>query len=48
MKLDLEIRHDVEEELQWEPDLDATDVAVTGKNGVVSLTGYVQSYSEKF
>jgi osmotically-inducible protein OsmY len=38
----------VEEELKWEPDLDATDIAVDVKNGVVTLTGFVRSYSEKW
>ncbi|MEN3296340.1 MAG: hypothetical protein V7642_5593 [Burkholderiales bacterium] len=48
MKTDDEIKRDVEEELRWDPDIDATDVAVAVKDGVVTLTGFVPSYSQKF
>lgn len=48
MKSDSEIKNDVEAELQWDPDVDATDIAVTVKNGVVTLAGFVPSYSQKF
>jgi osmotically-inducible protein OsmY len=37
----------VEDELRWDPDIDATDVGVSVKNGVVTLTGYVRSYLQK-
>jgi osmotically-inducible protein OsmY len=48
MKTDSEIERDVKEELGWDPDLDATDIAVSVKKGVVTLTGFVKSYSDKF
>lgn len=48
MRSDSDIKRDVEDELRWDPDIDATDVAVAVKNGVVMLTGFVRSYSEKF
>jgi osmotically-inducible protein OsmY len=48
MKSDSEIERDVREELQWHPDLDATDIAVSVKNGVVALTGFVSSYTDKY
>jgi osmotically-inducible protein OsmY len=48
MKSDSEIKKDVEDELRWEPDLDATDIAVAAKDGVVTLTGFVPSYAQKF
>lgn len=47
MKTDAMIKRDVEDELRWDPDIDATDIAVSVKNGVVTLTGYVRSYSQK-
>jgi osmotically-inducible protein OsmY len=47
MRSDSDIKRDVEDELRWDPDLDATDIAVAVKNGVVALTGFVKSYSEK-
>ncbi|MGZ3446845.1 MAG: BON domain-containing protein, partial [Myxococcaceae bacterium] len=48
MKTDEEIRKDVEAELRWDPDLDATDIAVLVRNGVVTLTGFVRSYTHKY
>jgi osmotically-inducible protein OsmY len=48
MTSDMGIKRDVEHELRWTPDIDATDIAVAVKDGVVTLTGFVKSYSEKF
>ena len=48
MKTDSEIERDVKDELSWNPDLDATDIAVSVKKGVVTLTGFVKSYTDKF
>jgi osmotically-inducible protein OsmY len=48
MKSDVDIRRDVEEELQWDPDLDASEIGVAVKDGIVSLTGFVSSYNHKF
>ena len=48
MRSDSEIERDVKEELEWDPDLQATDVAVSVKNGVVTLTGFVRSYTDKY
>jgi osmotically-inducible protein OsmY len=47
MRSDSDIKRDVEDELRWDPDIDPTDVAVAVKNGVVTLTGFVRSYSQK-
>src|SRR3984893_7538598 len=47
MRTDSEIKKDVEDELRWDPDIDATDVAVAVHNGVVALTGFVRSYMQK-
>jgi len=47
MRADSNIKRDVEEELKWEPNVDATDIAVAVKNGVVTLTGFVRSYAHK-
>jgi len=38
MRADSEIKKDVEDELRWDPDIDATDVAVAVHDGVVTLT----------
>jgi osmotically-inducible protein OsmY len=48
MRSDSDIKRDVEEELQSTPSIDATDIAVAAKNGVVTLTGFVHSYSDKW
>jgi hypothetical protein len=34
MRTDSEIKKDAEDELRWDPDIDATDVAVAVHNGV--------------
>ncbi len=47
MRSDIDIKRDVEDELLWDPDLDATDIAVAVNNGVVTLSGFVTSYSQK-
>src|SRR4030081_2326981 len=48
MRSDEEIKRDVEAELKWDPDIDATDIAVSTKNGVVTLAGFVPSYLMKY
>ena len=48
MRSDQEIERDVKEEFQWDPDLDSTDIAVSVKKGVVTLAGFVKSYSDKY
>jgi osmotically-inducible protein OsmY len=48
MRTDSDIKRDVEAELKWDPDIDATDIAVAVKGGVVTLTGFVRSYTHKY
>jgi osmotically-inducible protein OsmY len=48
MRSDSDIRRDVEDELRWDSDIDATDIAVTVNNGVVTLAGFVRSYMQKY
>jgi len=47
MKTDSEIQKDVMEELKWEPLLKATEIGVAVKNGVVILSGTVDTYLKK-
>jgi osmotically-inducible protein OsmY len=47
MRTDTEIKEDVERELKFDPDIDATDIAVSVKNGTVALTGFTRSYLQK-
>jgi osmotically-inducible protein OsmY len=44
---DLELHHAVTEELEWAPRVDASHVAVSVRNGIVRLSGYVGSLGEK-
>jgi osmotically-inducible protein OsmY len=48
MRPDADIKRDVEDELRWDPDVDPTDIAVAVKSGVVTLGGFVHSYSQRF
>jgi len=48
MKKDLELKKDVFEELEWEPSVNASEIGVIAKDGVVTLTGSVDHYPEKW
>src|SRR2546422_2618543 len=45
---DTEIQRDVLDELRWEPSINAAHIGVSVKNGIVTLTGHVTSYAEKW
>ena len=48
MKSAKDLQRDVLDELEWEPSLHSEDIGVTATDGgVVTLTGFVKSYSEK-
>ena len=47
MKTDAELQQDVMNELQWEPTLKAAEIGAAVKDGVVTLSGYVDSYVKK-
>jgi len=48
MRTDSEIQRDIEDELRWDPSLENDDVAVSVRDGVVTLAGYVKSYLDKW
>jgi osmotically-inducible protein OsmY len=48
MKTDAELQQDVMNELKWEPTIKAAEIGVAVKNGVVTLSGYVDSYVKKW
>jgi len=48
MKTDRELQHDVLAELEWEPSLDASKIGVTADHGVITLSGTVRTYSERW
>jgi osmotically-inducible protein OsmY len=45
---DKEIQQAVLRELEWEPQVRSTEIGVVVKDGIVSLTGYVDSYVKKY
>jgi osmotically-inducible protein OsmY len=47
MKTDRELREDVMDELKWEPSINDTNIGVAVGDGVVTLSGTVDHYSEK-
>lgn len=48
MKTDTQLQNDVMAELNWDPSINATKIGVEVQNGIVTLTGYVDRYSEKW
>lgn len=48
MKTDSQLHRDVMAELQWEPSVNAAEIGISGSEGVVTLTGTVGSFAEKY
>lgn len=48
MKTDAQVQQDVMAELKWEPSVNAAQIGVEVKDGVVTLAGHVDSYGEKW
>lgn len=46
-RTDSEVREDLVEELDWDPQITSEDIGVAVKDGVVALSGFVSSYREK-
>jgi osmotically-inducible protein OsmY len=47
MKTDERIKQDVLDELTWQPSIDETQIGVIVKDGIVTLTGTVDTYAKK-
>ena len=47
MRKDEDIRADILDELQWDPEVDMADISVTVADGAVTLSGTVSSYTER-
>ena len=47
MRTASQLQHDVLAELEWEPSLDASAIGVAAHEGVVTLTGTVNSFADK-
>ena len=48
MTMNTLLQRDVLDELQYEPSIDASNIGVTAKEGIVNLTGTVSSYADKY
>jgi osmotically-inducible protein OsmY len=48
MKTDAALQMDVIAELKWEPSVNAANVGVEVKDGIVTLAGHVDTYAEKW
>ena len=48
IRTDAEILSEVQAELKWEPRVQFTEIGVAVKGGVVTLTGWVDSYSKRW
>jgi osmotically-inducible protein OsmY len=47
MNGDMQLKRHVEDELEWEPTIDATSIGVGVKEAIVTLSGHVPSYAAK-
>jgi len=48
VKTDVQLQRDVMNELQWEPTVHAAEIGVAVKDGVVTLSGHVDSYAKRW
>lgn len=48
MKSDIQLQKDILAELVWDPAVNATDVGVIVRDGVVTLTGQLTNFAEKY
>jgi osmotically-inducible protein OsmY len=47
MTTDADLKRDVTAELAWDPSVDATAIGVAVKDGVVTLTGHIDTFAQK-
>lgn len=48
MKTDAQLKKEVLDELEWDPSINASQVGVAVKDGVVILTGHLETFAEKY
>jgi len=47
MKSDIQLKMDVEQELEWDPAINAAGIGIEVHDGIVTLAGHLASYTEK-
>lgn len=47
MKTDLQLKQDVLDELTWDPEINAAEIGVQVEQGVVTLSGHLDSFAQK-
>ena len=47
MRNNEDLQRDVQDAIKWEPLLNAAEIGVTAKDGIITLTGIVDSYAKK-
>ena len=47
-KSDTQLQQDILAELEWEPSINAAEIGVEVKDGIVTLAGHVNTYAEKW
>lgn len=45
---DATLKQSVVDELAWRPDIDSAHIGVTAADGIITLSGYVPSYAQKY
>ena len=48
MKTDAQLKTDVANELQWDPSINSTNVGVAVRDGIITLSGHLDTYAEKY
>lgn len=48
MKTDAQLKSAIQDEIRWEPTISSKDIEVATKDGIVTLTGSVPNYAEKW
>jgi len=48
VKTDKQLKQDIIDELDWEPSVNAAQIGVEVKDGIVTLTGHTDSFAEKW
>ena len=46
-QIDTQLHDAVQRQLEWDPEIDASRIAVVASEGVVTLTGFVHTYAAK-